>query len=62
MAWMRMMGVDSVAHHRSTVLARGDDHLGQASTHYVSRGETPMLWGGQGAKTLGSQGAGTGAQ
>jgi hypothetical protein len=27
-AWMRMMGVDSVEYHRSTVLARGDDHPG----------------------------------
>lgn len=29
-AWMRMMGVDSVEYHRKTVLARGDDHPGQA--------------------------------
>jgi len=27
---MRMMGVDSVAYHRATVLGRGDDHPGQA--------------------------------
>jgi len=29
-ACMRMMGIDSVEYHRSTVLARGDDHPGQA--------------------------------
>ena len=35
MAWMRMMGVDSVAYHRATVLARGDDHPGQALAYKV---------------------------
>src|SRR5207253_136108 len=56
-AWMRMMGVDSVAYHRSTVLARGDDHPGQALGYYASRGETPLLWGGTGARALGLVGA-----
>jgi hypothetical protein len=35
---MRMMGADSVAYHRATVLARGDDHPGQALEYYASRG------------------------
>ncbi len=62
MAWMRMMGADSVAYHRATVLARGDDHPGQALAYYASRGETPLLWGGRGAGGLGLQGAVTDAQ
>ena len=62
MAWMRMMGVDSVEYHRSTVLARGDDHPGQALAYYASRGETPLLWGGLGAKALCLRGAVTDAQ
>ncbi len=62
MAWMRMMGVDSVAYHRSTVLARGDDHPGQALEYYASRGETPLVWGGSGASELGLEGAVTDAQ
>ncbi len=61
-AWMRMMGADSVAYHRTTVLARGDDHPGQALAYYASRGETPLLWGGRGAMALGLQGAVTDAQ
>ena len=32
-----MMGVDSVEYHRKTVLARGDDHPGQALAYYASR-------------------------
>jgi conjugative relaxase-like TrwC/TraI family protein len=48
-AWMRMMGEESVAYHRSTVLERGDDHLGQALAYYASRGETLLMWGGAGA-------------
>jgi conjugative relaxase-like TrwC/TraI family protein len=59
---MRMMGVDSVAYHRATVLARGDDHPGQALAYYASRGETPLRWGGRGADGLGLQGAVTEAQ
>jgi hypothetical protein len=46
---MRMMGEESVAYHRSTVLERGDDHPGQAMAYYASRGETPLMWGGAGA-------------
>jgi hypothetical protein len=53
MAWMRMMGADSVAYHRETVLGRGDDHPGQALAYYASRGETPLTWGGSGARVLG---------
>jgi len=59
---MRMMGADSVDYHRTTVLARGDDHPGQAVAYYASRGETPLLWGGLGAKALCLQGAVTDAQ
>lgn len=62
MAWMRMMGVDSVEYHRSTVLAPGDDHPGQARAYYGSRGETPLVWGGDGARSLGLSGAVTAEQ
>lgn len=50
---MRMMGVDSVAYHRSTVLERGDDFPVQALAYYASRGESPLVWGGEGAARLG---------
>ena len=62
MAWMRIMGADSVDYHRATVLARGDDHPGQALAYYASRGETPLLWCGAGARLLGLQGAVTDEQ
>ncbi len=62
MAWMRMMGADSVAYHRDTVLHRGDDHAGQALAYYASRGETPLVWGGAGARALGLVGTVTEAQ
>jgi hypothetical protein len=61
-AWMRMMGADSVEYHRQTVLSRGDDHPGQALAYYASRGETPLAWGGTGAEALGLHGAVTDAQ
>ena len=48
MAWMRMMGVDSVAYHRATVMDRADDHPGAALGYYTERGETPLVWGGGG--------------
>ena len=57
-----MMGVDSVEYHRATVLARGDDHPGQALAYYASRGETPLVWGGAGARGLGLTGAVTDEQ
>ena len=57
-----MMGVDSVEYHRATVLARGDDHPGQALAYYASRGETPLCWGGRGAQALGLEGAVTDEQ
>lgn len=57
-----MMGVDSVEYHRATVLARGDDHPGQALAYYASRGETPLCWGGRGAEALGLEGAVTDEQ
>jgi conjugative relaxase-like TrwC/TraI family protein len=56
MAWMRMMGVDSVEYHRETVAERGDDHPGRALDYYGSRGETPLAWGGGGASRLGLSG------
>src|SRR5918912_263789 len=59
---MRMMGIDSVEYHRKTVLARGDDHPGQALAYYASRGETPLVWGGRGAQGLGLEGAVTDEQ
>jgi conjugative relaxase-like TrwC/TraI family protein len=55
-AWMRMMGVDSVAYHRETVMERGDDHPRAALEYYASRGETPLVWGGSGAPELGLEG------
>ena len=51
MAWMRMMGVDSVAYHRATVMDRADDHPGAALGYYTERGETPLAWGGGGSSS-----------
>ncbi|HSH62017.1 MAG TPA: relaxase domain-containing protein, partial [Acidimicrobiales bacterium] len=62
MAWMRMMGADSVDYHRATVMGRSDDHAGQALAYYASRGETPLRWGGAGAEALGLVGNVTDAQ
>ena len=47
-----MMGAESVAYHRETVMARADDHPGAALGYYASRGETPLVWGGSGAGCL----------
>jgi len=55
-AWMRMMGADSVAYHQATVMGRADDFPGQALAYYASRGETPLVWGGAGAARLGLAG------
>ncbi len=52
-----MMGADSVDYHRATVMERGDDHPGRALDYYASRGETPLVWGGSGAKALGLSGS-----
>ena len=57
MAWMRMMGAESVDYHRETIIERGDDHRGAALDYYASRGETPLAWGGSGAASLGLFGA-----
>jgi len=54
---MRMMGAESVNYHRETVLERADDHPGAALDYYASRGETPLVWGGRGARKLGLSGA-----
>src|SRR5947209_866518 len=62
MAWMAMLGADSVGYHRNNVVARGDDHPGQALGYYASRGETPLTWGGAGAAQFGLVGAVTDAQ
>lgn len=56
MAFMRMMGRDSVAYHQATVLGRADDHAGQSLDYYGTRGETPLVWGGTGAARLGLDG------
>jgi TrwC relaxase len=55
-AWMRMMGRESVEYHRKTVIERGDDFPGRALGYYPSRGETPLVWGGSGAHALGLSG------
>ncbi len=57
MAWMRLMGAESVDYHRETVLGRVDDHPKAALEYYASRGETPLVWGGSGAPELGLSGA-----
>ena len=49
MAFMAMMGANSVAYHEANVSLRADDHPGQALAYYASRGETPLVWGGSGA-------------
>jgi conjugative relaxase-like TrwC/TraI family protein len=54
---MRMVGADSVEYHRATVLGRGDDCPGMALDYYASRGETPLVWSGSGARALGLSGA-----
>lgn len=56
MAWMRMMGADSVEYHRQTVLDRQDDHPGAAIAYYAERGESPLVWGGGAAARLGLAG------
>jgi len=58
-AWMRMMGADSVEYHEANVANRADDHAGAALDYYGSRGETPLVWGGSGAHLLGVEGAAT---
>ena len=52
-----MMGADSVAYHRDTIIERGDDFPGATLEYYASRGETPLLWGGSGAESLGLVGS-----
>ena len=56
MAWMRMMGADSVDYHEHTVAGRGDDPVTASGEYYASRGETPMSWGGSGCGLLGLDG------
>lgn len=56
MAWVEMMGVNSVGYHEAVVLGRVDDFPGQTLAYYGSRGETPMVWGGSGAERLGLAG------
>ena len=46
-----MMGADSVAYHRETIMERADDFPGAGLEYYASRGETPLLWGGMGAES-----------
>jgi hypothetical protein len=47
-AWMRMMGAESVTYHRDTIIGRGDDHPGAALAYYAFRGETPLAGGRDG--------------
>lgn len=56
MAWMRMMGADSVEYHRQTLLDRQDDHPGAALAYYAERGESPLVWAGGAAARLGLAG------
>ena len=46
LAWMRMMGTESIGYHERSVLKRCDDRSVSALEYYVSRGETPMVWAG----------------
>jgi conjugative relaxase-like TrwC/TraI family protein len=56
MALLRVMGADSVAYHRETVVGREDDHPGRALDYYGSQGETPLRWGGALPAELGLRG------
>jgi conjugative relaxase-like TrwC/TraI family protein len=56
MAWMRMMGADSVDYHEHTVAGRSDDPVAAAAAYYAAHGETPMTWGGTGRHLLGVDG------
>jgi hypothetical protein len=47
-----MMGAESVAYHRRTVLERGDDYRGMALAYYASRGRPRRAWDGSGAAAL----------
>lgn len=51
-----MMGAESVAYHRETIIERADDHPEATRSYYSSRGETPLSWGGSGATALGLEG------
>jgi hypothetical protein len=59
LAWMALMGAESVAYHEQNVADRADDHAGAALAYYGSRGETPLVWGGSGAHLLGVDGEAT---
>ncbi len=57
MAWQRMMGPASVGYYATKILGTvdGDDHL-EALARYARRGETPLRWGGDGARAMGLAG------
>ncbi len=57
MGFMEIMGSKSVRYHAETILGRTDDYPGRALEYYGSRGETPLVWGGSGAASLGLEGA-----
>jgi hypothetical protein len=38
LAWMRMMGAESVGYHERTVLGRGDDPVASALDYYAACG------------------------
>jgi len=44
-AWMRMMGADSVDYHEHTVAGRGDDPVAASAEYYASRGGDPDVLG-----------------
>ncbi len=50
------MGAESIGYHERTVLGRGDDPVASALDYYASKGETPTVWGGSGAASLGLSG------
>src|SRR5581483_11667762 len=53
LAWLRLMGVVSVAYHEETVMRGRDDFPRRAFAYYAARGEAPLVWGGAGAARLG---------
>lgn len=58
MAFMRMMGADSVAYHQATILDRTDDHAGLALDYYGTRGDDPARDGAGRRRPPAERGAG----
>jgi hypothetical protein len=53
MAWMAMMGVDSVGYHEHTVAGRADDPVIAAAAYYASPGGDPNDLGRTGVPAAG---------